>query len=91
MFDLFGMIREKGFKMNSEQKIYKIIGEFNCTFNDGDFCKLTPVKKLSQKETIELFEYLYNNVSSHIPIQVFNTFGDINYFDWIKRINNERV
>lgn len=77
--------------MNSEQKIYKIIGKFNCTFSDGDFCKLTPVKKLSQKETIELFEYLYNNVASDIPIQVFNTFGDINYFDWIKRINNERV
>ena len=72
------MIKE----MSHTERIGRIIGEYTYTFDYGDFCKITPTKQLSEKETLELFEYIYNNIAADMPIQVFNTFNDINYFEW---------
>lgn len=70
--------------MKHTKNIYKIIGEFEYTFDMGDFCKIKPSKKLNKSETLELFSYIYNNIDATIPIQVLNTFKNINYFEWVK-------
>lgn len=70
--------------MKHTENIYKIIGEFEYTFDMGDFFKIKPSKKLNKSETLELFGYIYNNIDANIPIQVLNTFNNINYFEWMK-------
>ena len=69
------------------REIFDIIGEYKTGIDDG-FYTIEPNNQLNEKETLDIFRYVYNNFESMIPIRIKNTFGGLSYFDYIKSQTN---